>query len=66
MNKNDLNVIAAMGDKFAQLQVLAKMVAEQPATRAYAESQMARILESMTPEERVRLRESLRAAGYRK
>jgi hypothetical protein len=62
---SDNRVKAAMGDKFVEFQKLARMVAEQPATRAYAESQMERLLMEMTPAQRIELRAALRQAGVR-
>lgn len=65
-NGKDERVTKALGTKFEQFQKLALMVKEQPATRRYAESQMARMLEAMSPTERLELRQALLAAGASK
>lgn len=59
----DEQVVAAMGEKFSEFQKLALMCQEQPATRPYVEGQMKRLLEGMTPENRIALRKALMAAG---
>lgn len=59
----DARIIKFLGPRFAEFQKLALMVKEQPATRAYAESQMKRMLEEMLEAERDGLRQALKDAG---
>lgn len=63
MTPADLRVKTALGARFEEFQKLARMAVEQPATRPYVESQMARLLGDMSDAQRVELREALRAAG---
>lgn len=63
MKESDARVVAAMGDKFAQFQAIArKAYRADPATRQAAEREMAALLETMSPVERVDLRRALIAA----
>lgn len=62
-NEKDQRVVAALGTKFEQFRKLALMVAEQPASRPYAEAEMGRLLATMTDGERLELQRSLLAAG---
>lgn len=59
MKPADQAVVEAMGSRFAEIQKLAAMAKEQPATLRYAEGQIAKILETMTPAERLALRKAL-------
>lgn len=54
-------VTAALGAEFEKFQALARMVAEQPATRPYAEREMARLLEAMPEDRRIAIRAALLA-----
>jgi hypothetical protein len=65
MAKNDNEVIAAMGSRFEQFRALAALAYNNPSKRRYAEAEMAKILATMTPEERVTLRQALVKAGVR-
>ncbi len=63
--RNDGAVIRAMGTNFERFQKLAALAKEQPATRGWAEAEMARILNAMSPNERITLRKALIDAGVR-
>lgn len=66
MNSNDRRVVTAMGTKFEQLQRIARQVKDDPTLRAKGEAAMARILETMSDQERRELRAALVAAGVRR
>jgi hypothetical protein len=63
MNKADLAVIAAMGDKYREFLSYARLAYHNPETRLYAEAKMAKLLETLTPGQRLALRQALREAG---
>ena len=63
MDENDKRIVAALGGAFERFQKLALMVKEQPKTRRYAESEMKRMLEAMSEQERSELRQALKDAG---
>jgi len=62
MNAKDTRVVAAMGSHVAELQKLAALVREQPATKKYVAAQIAKILNAMSADERAELRQALKAA----
>jgi len=65
MNAKDQRVIRAMGSRYEQFRVLAKLAYSHPATRKDCERQMQEILERMSVEERLELRAALVAAKER-
>lgn len=65
MDSKDQRIVDALGSKFEQFQKLALMAKEQPATRKFAEAEMARLLNTMSQAERVELHKALLAAGGR-
>ena len=65
MTNKDRSVVKAMGDKFEDFRRLALAAYEDPSVRAEMEVEMAKILNTMSAADRLRLRKALIKAGVR-